>query len=76
MNITCCENPDPHTLDSRGQSEWRRRRYECRNCKKRFTTVEVIVYEGSCADMARKLSVIPVDAAELKSEILQVLTKY
>lgn len=77
MNITCCSTPSLHTIDSRPQSSWRRRRYECRNCWQRFTTVEVVVAdEETCLQTAAKLTTPPGEAQNLKAEIKAVLAKY
>lgn len=45
MDCPYCKSAQVNVIDSRPQSTYRRRRYKCFNCDKRFTTHEIVVGE-------------------------------
>lgn len=75
--ITCCSTPNHHIVDSRPQSNWRRRRYECSNCHTRFTTVEIAVADDdSCLQLAARMAQPPGQLENLVAELKTLVQKF
>lgn len=45
MDCPACGSTQTKCIDSRQQISYRKRRYECLDCSKRFTTHEIVVEE-------------------------------
>lgn len=74
MNCPYCGNPNNKVLDSRASDKSIRRRRECLNCGKRFTTFETVV--GSTIFVVKKNgSKQPFDMDKLKKSIIKATEK-